>query len=528
MALHTTRAASREDERLLLRDLVATSAAVAATSSRRDKVGLLADLLRRLHPAEIEIAIGFLSGEPRQGRIGIGGATIWNTRDVAAADTSGLDLHDVDEAFTQLAAVKGSGATAARQQRLRDLFRKATESEQDFIARLLFGELRQGALEAVLVEAVASASAIGAASVRRAVMMAGALAPVAREALFDGAAGLARFGGQLFQPVQPMLAQPAEDVNEALVQLHNDVSLEWKLDGARIQAHKSGHEVRVFSRNLRDVTSAVPEVVDALRALNVNDAIVDGEVIALRPDGSPHPFQVTMQRFGRKLDVERLRAEIPLTPFLFDCLYADSQSLIDIAHEARLTRLETISPSLVVPRLVRPTPESADRFLHETLQRGHEGLMVKSLSAAYAAGRRGQQWLKVKIARTLDLVILAAEWGHGRRTGWLSNLHLGARDPVHGGFVMLGKTFKGLSDEMLAWQTEKLRALEISHDRHTVYVKPELVVEVAFNEVQESPHYPGGLALRFARVKGYRLDKPADEADTIDTVRDLYLRSAPR
>jgi DNA ligase-1 len=319
--------------------------------------------------------------------------------------------------------------------------------------------------------------------------------------------------------------EPAEDMNDALVQLHNDVSLEWKLDGARIQAHKRGDEVRVFSRNLRDVTAAVPEVVDAMRALDGRDLIVDGEVIALRADGSPHPFQITMQRFGRKLDVDRLRSEIPLTPFLFDCLYADGQSLIDTMQDARVARLETIAPSIVVPRLVRPTSESAARFLGETLQRGHEGLMVKSLAAPYAAGRRGQQWLKVKIARTLDLVILAAEWGHGRRTGWLSNLHLGARDPVHGGFIMLGKTFKGLTDDMLAWQTEKLRSLEISHDRHTVFVKPELVVEIAFNEVQESPHYPGGLALRFARVKGYRQDKSANDADTIDTVRDIYLRS---
>ena len=508
-----------------LNDLVTTSAAVGHASGRLAKISLLADLLRRAAPEEIEIAIGFLSGEPRQGRIGIGGATIWNAKDVASADAPTLSLHDVDEAFTQIAALKGAGSTAARQQRLRDLLRRATGAEQDFIARLLFGELRQGALEGVLVEAVAKASGINAATIRRSVMMAGALAPVARAALVNGESALTSFGVQLFQPVQPMLAQPAEDMNDALVQLHNDVSLEWKLDGARIQAHKSGDEVRVFSRNLRDVTSAVPEVVDAMRALDGRDLIVDGEVIALRADGSPHPFQITMQRFGRKLDVDRLRSEIPLTPFLFDCLYADGESLIDTAQDARVARLETIAPSIVVPRLVRPTAESAAHFLEETLRRGHEGLMVKSLVAPYAAGRRGQQWLKVKIARTLDLVILAAEWGHGRRTGWLSNLHLGARDPVHGGFVMLGKTFKGLTDEMLTWQTEKLRALEISHDRHTVYVKPELVVEIAFNEVQESPHYPGGLALRFARVKGYRQDKSANDADTIDAVRDIYLRS---
>jgi len=511
---------------MLLTDLVNTSAAVANASSRLAKIGLLADLLRRLAPEEIEMAIGFLSGEPRQGRIGIGGATIWTAKDVSPAGTPGLTLQDVDDTFAQIAAIKGSGSAASRLERLRDLLGRATRHEQDFILRLLFGELRQGALEAVLVEAVAKASDIPSAPVRRAVMMAGALAPVARAALAGGGeASLAGFGVQLFQPVQPMLAQPAEDMNDALVQLRNDVSLEWKLDGARIQAHKRGDEIRVFSRNLRDVTSAVPEVVDAMRALAVHDLIVDGEVIALRAGGSPQPFQVTMQRFGRKLDVERLRHEIPLTPVLFDCLFADGEALVDVAQDARVSRLESIARPLVVPRLVRPTPESAARFLDETLRRGHEGLMVKSLAAPYGAGRRGQQWLKVKIARTLDLVILAAEWGHGRRTGWLSNLHLGARDPVHGGFVMLGKTFKGLTDEMLAWQTDKLRALEISHDRHTVYVKPELVVEIAFNEVQESPHYPGGLALRFARVKGYRQDKSANDADTIDAVRDIYLRS---
>jgi DNA ligase-1 len=322
-----------------------------------------------------------------------------------------------------------------------------------------------------------------------------------------------------------MLAQPAGDVDEALDQLRDDASLEWKLDGARIQVHRAGNEVRVFSRNLRDVTAAVPEVVEAILALRASELIVDGEVIALGPEGAPHPFQITMQRFGRKLDIERLRADIPLTPFLFDCLYVDGESLIDASQETRVAQLNLVTSSLVVPRLLRPTRVHAQQFLDETLRRGHEGVLVKSLTAGYAAGRRGQQWLKVKVARTLDLVVLAAEWGHGRRTGWLSNLHLGARDPEHGGFVMLGKTFKGLTDETLAWQTDKLRTLEISHDRHTVYVRPELVVEIAFNEVQESPHYPGGLALRFARVKAYRHDKSAEKADTIDAVRDLYLRS---
>ena len=510
---------------MLLHDLARTSTAVAEASGRLAKIGLLADLLRRLAPDEIVIAIGMLSGELRQGRIGIGYATLWAAKDTAAAETPALRLSEVDDALTQMAEIKGSGAAAMRHERLRHLLRRATRAEQDFLVRLLMGELRQGALEAVLVDAVAKATGIGPDAVRRAVMMSGALAPVARAALLNGEGGLTGFGVQILQPVQPMLAQPSSDVDEALDQLRNDVSLEWKLDGARIQAHRSGDEIRVFSRNLRDVTSAVPEVVEAMRGLAVREAIVDGEVIALRSDGTPRPFQVTMQRFGRKLDVERLRADVPLTPFFFDCLYADGESLIDAPQESRVARLNIVAPSLVVPTLLRPTRERAQQFLDETLRRGHEGVMVKALGASYAAGRRGQQWLKVKIARTLDLVVLAAEWGHGRRTGQLSNLHLGARDPERGAFVMLGKTFKGLTDEMLAWQTDKLRALEISHDRHTVFVRPELVVEIAFNEVQESSQYPGGLALRFARVKGYRQDKTAADADTIEAVRDIYLKS---
>ena len=513
---------------MLLHDVAQTSTAVAAARSRLAKIGLLADLLRHLAPDEIEIAIGMLSGEPRQGRIGIGYATLWAAKDSPASDAPSLQLTAVDEAFAQIASIKGTGASAARNERLKDLLRRATRAEQDFIVRLLTGELRQGALEAVLVDAVARASALSAASIRRAVMMAGSLAPVAKAALLTGESGLAAFGIQLFQPVQPMLAQPAGDVEDAIVQLGHEVSLEWKLDGARIQVHKNGDDIRVFTRNLRDVTPAVPEVVTAVRSLAVREAILDGEVIALRPDGAPHPFQVTMQRFGRKLEVERMRTEIPLTPFFFDYLYADGESLVDTSHEARVARLNIVAPGFAVPILLRPTRERAQQFLDETLRHGHEGVMVKALAAGYAAGRRGQQWLKVKIARTLDLVVLAAEWGHGRRTGWLSNLHLGARDPEHGGFVMLGKTFKGLTDETLAWQTDKLRALEISHDRHTVFVRPELVVEIAFNEVQGSPQYPGGLALRFARVKGYRQDKSAADADTIDAVRDIYLRSIAR
>ena len=304
--------------------------------------------------------------------------------------------------------------------------------------------------------------------------------------------------------------------------------MEWKLDGARIQVHKAGDEIKVFSRNLREVTSAVPEVVEAVRGMPAAQLILDGEVIALRPDGTPETFQRTMQRFGRKLDVDRLRSEIPLTPFFFDCVYVNGTAMIDVPQIERFGTLAELAPAAVVPRLLRPSPEQAARFVDDTLRRGHEGVMVKALASGYAAGRRGQHWLKVKLARTLDLVVLAAEWGHGRRTGWLSNLHLGARGAPGEGFVMLGKTFKGMTDQMLTWQTERLLQLEVSRDAYTVYVRPELVAEIAFNNVQESPRYAGGLALRFARVKSYRHDKTAADADTIETVRDIYRRSTGR
>jgi ATP-dependent DNA ligase I len=514
---------------VLLHELVAASAAVAEASSRLIKIGRLATLLQGVTPAEVEIAIAFLSGEPRQGRIGIGGAAIRDAKPLTAAASPMLQLLEVDEAFERIAATAGHGSSAERVRLLRELLARATADEQDFLIRLLFGELRQGALEGVLLEAVARAGKASPAAVRRAVMMAGELAPVARALLVEGESGLSRFLVQIFRPVRPMLAQPASGIDEALADLENDqVTLEWKLDGARIQVHKSGDEIEVFSRNLREVTSAVPEVVEAARSLPVNELILDGEVIALRPDGTPHTFQQTMQRFGRKLDVDRLRAELPLTPFFFDCLYIDGASTLDQPQIERFSTLSGIAPFATVPSRLRPTREEAAQFVEETLRRGHEGVMVKALTSGYAAGRRGRNWLKIKVARTLDLVVLAAEWGHGRRRGWLSNLHLGARDPVSGGFVMLGKTFKGMTDEMLTWQTEKLLQLEIARDDYTVYVRPEVVVEIAFNDLQESPHYPGGLALRFARVKAYRPDKPAAEADTIETVREIYRKSTGR
>ena len=324
------------------------------------------------------------------------------------------------------------------------------------------------------------------------------------------------------QPVQPMLADAASDVADAMSSL-GDAALEYKLDGARIQVHKAGDDVLVFSRALRPVTPAVPEVVEAVRAMPANSLILDGEVIALKPDGTPRAFQDTMRRFGRRLEVEGLRAELPLTPVFFDVLHADGEDLLDRPQRERFEALSSMVPELlVIPHLLAPNPEDAARFLDQALARGHEGVMAKARDSVYAAGSRGSSWLKVKAVRTLDLVVLAVEWGSGRRQGWLSNLHLGARDPIGGGFVMLGKTFKGLTDAMLVWQTQALLALEVARDDYVVHVRPELVVEIAFNDIQASPHYPGGMALRFARVKRHRPDKPASEADTIDTVRRIY------
>jgi DNA ligase-1 len=429
----------------------------------------------------------------------------------------------VDAVLDRIARSSGAGSAGAKQRLLRELLARLTAEEQRFLAGLILGELRQGALEGLVVEAIARAASRPPAEVRRALMMAGDLPAVARAALAGGEGGLAAFAVRLFQPVLPMLAGSAEDVSEALGELGRAV-VEYKLDGARVQIHRRDDEVRIYSRRLNEVTGAVPELVDAARAFSAREIIVEGEAIALRADGSPLPFQTTMRRFGRRLDVELVRDELPVTLFLFDILFLDGSPLLDEPLERRAALLAGAVPgSLLVPRIVTSSAEEAGEFHRAAMARGHEGVMVKALDAPYEAGRRGRRWLKVKTVRTLDLVVLAAEWGHGRRRGWLSNLHLGARDPA-GGFVMLGKTFKGLTDEMLRWQTERLSALEVRRDGHIVYVRPELVVEVAFNDLQASPQYPGGLALRFARVKGYRPDKSATEADTIDTLREIYLR----
>jgi DNA ligase-1 len=401
---------------------------------------------------------------------------------------------------------------------------RATSDEQHFLFALAIGEVRQGALEGVMAEAVAKAANLPADRVRRAAMLAGDLGTMAEAVLTEGEAGLARWSLQLFRPIQPMLADSAPNVAEALAEFGDGVAgaLEWKLDGARIQVHKQGDRIAVYTRSLNDVTPAVPEVTEAVRAFPAAELILDGEVIALDKDERPLPFQVTMRRFGRRLDIEALRAELPVVPFFFDILRLDGEDLLDHQLHQRLTRLDAIvPPTMRVPRLITTDIDEAKRFEASALDRGHEGLMAKSLSAPYAAGRRGSAWLKIKTARTLDLVVLAVEWGSGRRKGWLSNIHLGARDPVNGGFVMLGKTFKGMTDEMLEWQTKEFLARETHREGHIVHVRPEVVVEIAFNDVQRSPHYPGGVALRFARVKAYRNDKRPDEADTIESVLQL-------
>jgi DNA ligase-1 len=502
-------------------DVVEASRKTSETRARSVKIALLAECLRRMEPQEIPVGVALLSGSPRQRKIGVGPATLRAVAAEPAAEEPGLTLIDVDGGFAAIAETNGAGSEARRSEALRALFRRATREERDFLLRVAIGELRQGALEGVVVDAVAKAFEVAPSEVRRAHMTSGDLGAVARAAAEGGTAALAGFTVGLFRPIEPMLAGTASDLDQALATL-GEASLEWKLDGARVQIHKAGDEVAVFSRSSNPVTASVPEIVERVRSFPARELILDGEAIALEPSGRPRPFQQTMRRFGRRLDVERLRTELPLTMLAFDLLWIDGQSLIASPAAERWQALAGVLPApSLVSRLRSADPEAARRFLAGALEIGHEGIMAKALDRPYEAGRRGQSWLKVKPAHTLDLVVLAAEWGHGRRRGWLSNLHLGARDAASASFIMLGKTFKGMTDAMLAWQTARLLELEVSRDDRTVTLRPELVVEIAFNDVQASPHYPGGVALRFARVKRYRADKSPAQADTIDLVRAL-------
>jgi ATP-dependent DNA ligase I len=508
---------------MLFDEIARTSVDVAATSSRLKKVERLGACLAQLRPEEVPIAVAYLSGVLPHGSIGVGWASL---RELAppAPPPATLELIAVDATLRRIGGLVGAGSQAARHRELHDLFAQATEPEQRFLRGLLMGEIRQGALEGVMVDAVSRTAGVPLTEVRRAAMLAGDLGAVAAAAIEGGSPALAGFRLSLLTPLQPMLAQSAEDLPAAFERIR-PAAVEWKLDGARIQVHRLGDEVRIFTRNLADVTGRVPEIVESIRRVPLEAAVFDAEAIALRPDGRPHPFGLTMSRFGSRSrrDLERYRADYPLSHFVFDVLHIDGEDVIDRPAVERFAALDERLPEVVrVPRIVADDAAEAERFLDDALARGHEGVMVKALDAPYEAGRRGASWIKVKRAHTLDLVVLAAEWGHGRRQGRLSNLHLGARDPETGGFVMLGKTFKGMTDEMLAWQTERLQEIETGRDGITVHVRPEVVVEIAFDGLQTSTRYPGGVALRFARVKGYRPDKVPEEADTIDTVRAIH------
>jgi ATP-dependent DNA ligase I len=502
---------------MLLADLVAVSSTVAATRSRTAKVQAVAGALRGTAPGEAPAVVAFLSGELRQRQIGVGWSSLKDAPEPAA--TASLTVAEVDDAFGRIGALSGRGSQAARRDALGALLARATAEEAEFLRALLLGGLRQGALEGVVVTAVAAAADLPVADVRRAHMLDGDLGDVARIALAEGAPGLARIGLVVGRPIHPMLAKPADSLEDAMART-TPAAVETKFDGVRIQVHRSGADVALFTRTLDDVTARLPELVAAALALPATELVLDGEAIALRPDGRPHPFQVTASRLGTRT----ARRDLPLTPQHFDVLHLDGEDLLDRPGAERAEILHRVVPADArVDRIVADDLAAAQAVFDAALAARHEGVVVKSLDAPYAAGRRGGDWLKVKPRHTLDLVILAAEWGHGRRRGWLSNLHLGARGP-DGGLVMLGKTFKGLTDEMLAWQTERLRELAVSEDGHVVHVRPELVVEIAFDGVQTSPRYPGGVALRFARVLGYRPDKPAREASTLDEVLAIHAR----
>jgi ATP-dependent DNA ligase len=596
---------------VLLSDLVDASAAVAGTSARTAKIEQIAALLRRVPPDEVKIAVACLSGEILQGQIGVGYAALSGLLGIgpAARDDPGvpeapaavptLTLTDVNAAFDTIGAVTGPGSQAERRRLLAEFFGRATRSEREFLVRLLTGDLRQGALEGIMTDAVAKAAGVPSDEVRRAHQLGGWLPEVAEAALGGvgpasggagrvaegargagegaegagadaGADGAGRAAGgagaagegtraaaegaqraadggeraltalrsftlRVGRPVRPMLAASAPDIAAALERI-SPAAAEWKIDGIRIQVHRVGDKVAVFTRTLDDITARVPEIAAAALALPVVSVVLDGEAVALAPDGRPRPFQVTAARTASQTDVGRQQAETPLTTFLFDLLYLDGADLIDAPASERHRLLSQVVPeAMLTPRTVTDDPEEAQAFFADAVARGHEGVVLKSLDSPYRAGRRGSEWIKVKPRHTLDLVILAAEWGHGRRRGVLSNLHLGARDPDTGGLVMLGKTFKGLTDEMLAWQTTRLLELadppladggERREAFGVVRVRPELVVEIAFDGVQASRRYPGGLALRFARVIRYRPDKNAAEADTIGAIREIWARGA--
>jgi DNA ligase-1 len=493
-----------------LADVVSASRALTDTSSRSQKVAILAELLRRLNAHEVPIAVGFLAGVPRQGRVGVGHSTIYGIERAPAGEAP-LTVCDLDRAIADVQRTTGSGSAARREQVLAGLLGRAGEKEADFIRRLFTGELRQGALGGLMVDAIARAAGVSGEIARRALMLSGDLTRTAEIAIAHGEQGLRDVGFEIFRPILPMLASTAASVPDALAGVER-VSVEWKLDGIRIQVHRRGDEVRVYTRNLNEITHALPGIVEAVRRLPVRQAVFDGEALWLGEHG-PAAFQDTVSQIDGAAPAEGI------VTFLFDLLHVEGDDLLDTPLEERAARLEVVAPRLKIPSVVTSDPETAQRMLDEALRAGHEGIVVKDARSLYSAGRRGKAWRKLKPVLTYDLVVLGAEWGHGRRRGRLSNLHLGARDPGTGKFLMVGKCFKGLTDELLEWQTKELLARETGRRGIAVLVRPELVVEIALDGVQSSTRYPGGVALRFARVKRYRPDKGAEEADTIDDLR---------
>jgi DNA ligase-1 len=513
---------------VLFAEVVAASAAVAGTRSRTAKADAIAELLRRAAPREVRPVTAWLAGEARQSRLGVGWRTLSRLTDDRDDDRDGgpaLTVAAVDAALDGLAATSGAGSAARREQLLVELFAAATPDERRFLGRLLAGELRQGALEGVVLDAVGRAAGVPAAAVRRAFLLSGSLPDTAAAALGGGVDALEGARLRVGRPVRPMLASPGASLDAALAALGAEVTVEFKLDGARVQVHRDGDDVRVWTRTLREVTGSVPELVERVRALPCRRAVLDGETLALDDDGRPRAFQETMSRFGSGPDAAAERAVL-LSPFFFDLLHLDGRDLLDEPLAARLDALAGLLADdehapLRMPGVRRPSPGQAAAVLADALAAGHEGVVVKDLGAPYAAGRRGRAWQKVKPVHTLDLVVLGAEWGYGRRSGWLSNIHLGARDPDGGEPVMVGKTFKGMTDELLDWQTRTFPGLARERPPWGVLLRPELVVEVALDGAQRSPRYPGGVALRFARVVRYRPDKDPAEADTVDAVRAL-------
>jgi DNA ligase-1 len=503
----------------LLADVAAASRKLTETRSRSRKVAILAELLGRLEPSEVPLAVGFLSGAPRQGRIGVGYSTIYGIEGPPAAEPS-VTVEELDRAISAVQGTTGSGSAAARGRVLGELLSRTTEQEADFVRRLFTGELRQGALAGLMVDAIARAAGVPGPLGRRALMLSGDLPRTAELAMTEGEAGLREIGFEIFRPILPMLASTAASVPEAVSGFER-ASVEWKLDGIRIQVHCRDDEVRVYTRNLNDITEALPGIVQAVRGLRLGQAVLDGEALWMGEHG-PAAFQDTVSQIDSDAPPEGI------VTFLFDLLHVEGDDLLDTPLEERAARLAAIAPHLKIPSVVTSDPEAAERALEDALRAGHEGIVVKDAASLYSAGRRGKAWRKVKPVRTYDLVVLAAEWGHGRRRGWLSNLHLGARDPRTGEFVMVGKCFKGLTDELLEWQTRELLARETGRSGIAVFVRPELVVEIALDGVQSSTRYPGGVALRFARVKRYRPDKDAGEADSIDDLRELLAARLQR